>query len=82
MSHLRVIICRVEAEGQEEQMTELASFDLGEVEVRQLKPETALDGLETTTQRVGQAVLRELLKQQWVQIDQQLVKRYQQDFSP
>jgi hypothetical protein len=77
-----VIICRVEDEGQEEQMTELASFDLGEVEVRQLKPETALDGLETTTQRVGQAVLRELLKQQWVQIDQQLVKRYQQDFSP
>lgn len=82
MSHLRVIICRVEDEDQEEQMTELASFDLGEVEVRQLKAETAIDGLETTTQRVGQAVLRELLKQQWAQIDQQLVKQYQQAFSP
>jgi len=82
MSHLRVIICRVEAAEKEEQMTELASFDLAEVEVGQLKPETALDGLETTTQRVGQAILQELLKQQWVQIDQQLVKAYQQEFSP
>jgi hypothetical protein len=63
-------------------MTELASFDLAEVEVTQLKPETALDGLETTTRRVGQAVLRELLKQQWAEIDQQLVKRYRQEFSP
>lgn len=51
-------------------MTELASFDLVEVEVKQLKPETALDGLETTTQRVGQAALRELVKQ------------YQQAFPP
>ena len=82
MSHLRVIICRVEDEAQEEQMTELASFDLAEVEVKELKPETALDGLEATTQTVGQAVLRELLKQQWIEIDQQLVKHYQQAFSP
>jgi hypothetical protein len=79
MSHLRVIICRVE---NEEQMTELASFDLAEVEAGQLKPEILLDGLETTTQTVGQAVLRELLKQQWLEIDQQLVKKYQQEFSP
>jgi len=81
MSHLRVIICRVE-EDDEEQMTELASFDLVETEVTKLKPETALDGLERTTQTVGQAVLRELLKQQWAEIDQQLVKQYQQEFSP
>lgn len=82
MSHLRVIICRVEDEDNEEQMTELVSFDLGEVEVTKLKPETALDELETTTQTVGQAVLRELLKRQWAEIDQQLVKQYQQEFSP
>jgi predicted negative regulator of RcsB-dependent stress response len=82
MSHLRVIICRVEAEANEERMTELASFDLAEVEVGQLKPETALDGLERTTQTVGQAVLRELLTQQWAEIDQQLVKQYQRVFSP
>ena len=82
MSHLRVIICRVEDEANEEQMTELASFDFAKVEVAKLKPETALDGLEMTTQAVGQAVLRELLKQQWVEIDQQLVKKYQQEFSP
>jgi predicted negative regulator of RcsB-dependent stress response len=81
MSHLRVIICRVEDENEGE-MSELASFDLAEVEVTTLKPETALDGLETTTQTVGQAVLRELLKQQWAEIDQQLVKQYQQEFSP
>ncbi len=80
MSHLRVIICRVEED--EAQMTELASFDLAEVEVAKLKPETALDGLEMTTQVVGQAVLGELLKQQWIGIDQQLVKTYQQEFSP
>jgi predicted negative regulator of RcsB-dependent stress response len=82
MSHLRVIICRVEDEAPKEQMTELASFDLAEVAVTKLKPETALEGLETTTQTVGQAVLRELLKQQWVEIDQQLVRQYQQEFSP
>jgi predicted negative regulator of RcsB-dependent stress response len=82
VSHLRIIICRVEDEDNEEQMTELASFDLAEVEVAKLKPETALDELETTTQTVGQAVLRELLKRQWVDIDQQLVKQYQQEFSP
>lgn len=81
MSHLRIIICRVEDENKE-QMTELASFDLAEEEVTKLKRETALDGLERTTQTVGQAILRELLKQQWAEIDQQLVKQYQQEFSP
>jgi hypothetical protein len=81
VSHLRVIICRVDNDN-EEQMTELASFDMAEVAVMKLKSETALDELEATTQTVGQAVLRELLKQQWADIDQQLVKQYQQEFSP
>lgn len=82
MSHLRVIICRVEAEGNEERMTELASIELAEVDMTKLKPETALDELETTTQRVGHTVIRELLKQQWTEIDQKLVQAYQQEFSP
>lgn len=81
MSHLRVIICRVEA-GEEETMTEVASFDLGEAEISQLRPESALDEVEGQVQQLGHQVLRELFKQQWQQIDQQLVRQQIQLFPP
>ena len=81
MSHLRVIICRVD-EGREEQMTELASFDLLEPKVSEMEADQALDEMEVTTAKVGHQVLRELFKAQWQEVDQALVNQYRQDFSP
>ncbi len=56
MSHIRVLICRVD-DPVSEQMTELAAFDLPATDVSHLQPETALDELETTTQETGNAIL-------------------------
>ncbi len=53
MSHIRVLICRVD-DPASEQMTELAAFDLPPTDVAVLQPETALDDLETITQETGQ----------------------------
>jgi hypothetical protein len=68
MSHLRVLICRVD----EEQMTELERIDLPAVDPQQLRPETALDALETQSLATGQEVMRRLLGQQWQEVDRQL----------
>ena len=54
MSHIRVLICRVD-DPASDQMTELAAFDLPATDVSTLQPETALDELETTTQETGNA---------------------------
>ena len=61
MSHLRVIICRVD-DGSEEQMTELASFDLLEPKVSEMQADRALDEMEATTAKVGHQVLRSCSK--------------------
>jgi len=82
MSHLRVLICRVEDAAQPDQMTELHSFDLPAVDPAQMEPETALDELETGILTVGQEVMRRLLRSQWQEVDQLLVEQYQQHFSP
>jgi hypothetical protein len=42
MSHLRVLICRVDDEANPDQMTELHSIDLPVVEPGKMRPETAL----------------------------------------
>jgi hypothetical protein len=81
MSHLRVIICRVDDES-DKQMTELASFDLDEPKVSEMEADRALDEMEATTVKVGHQVLRELFKVQWEEVDQVLVEQYRQDFSP
>ena len=81
MSHIRVLICRVDDETPDS-MTELASFDMPEVDVSLLEAETALDNLEATTHEVGQMILRHLLQAQWEEIDEELVKQYRQHFSP
>ena len=81
MSHLRVIICRVDDDS-DNQMTELASFDLGEPKVSEMEAGKALDEMEATTATVGHQVLRELFKAQWEEVDQVLVEQYRQDFSP
>jgi hypothetical protein len=81
MSHIRVLICRVD-DPVSEQMTELAAFDLPATDVSALQPETALDELETTTQETGNAILRRMLQAQWDLIDAELTDKHRQHFSP
>jgi hypothetical protein len=82
MSHLRVMICRVDDEAEPDRMTELHSIDLPGVEPGQMQPETALDGLETEVLTVGHEVMRHLLKSEWAEVDRLLVEAYQRRFPP
>lgn len=82
MSHLRVLICRVDDAAKPDQMTELYSIDLPGADPGQMQPETALDQLETEVLTVGQDVMRHLMKLQWEEIDRLLVEAYQRRFSP
>src|SRR6266542_2507476 len=60
MSHIRVLVCRVD-DPHSDHMTELTAFDLPPADVTTLQPETALDELETTTQETGNTILPRLL---------------------
>lgn len=82
MSHLRVLICRVDDDAHPDQMTELHSFDVPDIDPEQLKPGTALDEMETGVLTIGQEVMRHLLKSQWEEVDKLLVEQYRQRFSP
>jgi hypothetical protein len=64
MSHIRVLICRVD-DPTSDQMTELAGFDLPAADVTTVQPEITLDALETTSHTVGNAILRRVLQAQW-----------------
>ncbi len=81
MSHIRVLICRVD-DPASEQMTELAAFDLPATDVSALRPAPALDELETTTHETGNAILRRTLQAQWDLIDAELAAQHRQAFSP
>jgi hypothetical protein len=87
MSHIRVLICRVD-DPATDQMPELAAFDVPATDVTALQPETALDdlettdGLETTTQATGNAILKRVLQAQWDTIDATLVEQHCQAFPP
>src|SRR5215212_1059337 len=81
MSHIRILICRVD-DPATDQMMELAAFDLPTAYVSALQPETALDALETTTQETGNAILRRTLQAQWDIIDATLTEQHRQAFSP
>jgi len=81
MSHIRVLICRVD-DPASDQMTALAAFDLPETDLTTLKPETALDDLETTTHTTGNAILQRALQAQWDVIDDQLTVQHRQSFPP
>jgi hypothetical protein len=82
MSHLRVTICRVEDEAQPGKVTELHSFDLAPVDADKLRPDTALDQMEDGVLRHGQEIMRLLLEQGWVEVDEQLAEQYEQAFPP
>jgi hypothetical protein len=81
MSHIRILICRLD-DPASETMTELAAFDLPETDVANLQPETALDDLETLSATTGNAILRRLLQAQWDTIDAALVDQHRQACSP
>ena len=81
MSHIRVLICRVD-DPASDQMTELAACDLPPTAVSTLQPETALAALETTTHETGNALLRRTLQAQWDLIDADLTEQHRQAFSP
>ena len=81
MSHIRVLICRVD-DPVSDQMIELAAFDLPPTDISTLQPETALDQLETMTQDTGNAILRCTLQAQWDLIDAELTEQHRQAFSP
>jgi hypothetical protein len=81
MSHIRVLICRVEDESPD-QMTELAHVDLPEIDVSALQAETTLDDLEASTQKAGAAILQRLLQAQWEGVDAELTQKTRQAFPP
>ena len=81
MSHIRVLICRVD-EPTTDTLTELAAFDLPAADVAALQPDTALDDLEAATHTTGNAILRHLLQAQWDIIDAQLTEQHRRSFSP
>jgi hypothetical protein len=81
MSHIRVLICRVD-DPSTDQMTELAAFEFPGPDVAALQPDTTRDDLETTTHATGNAILRRLLQAQWQTIDPQLTQQHRQRFSP
>ena len=81
MSHIRVLICRVD-DPDTDLMTELAAFDLPPTDVTALQPDIALDDLESTTQETGNAILRRTLQAQWDLIDAELTEQHRHDFFP
>jgi hypothetical protein len=80
MSHIRILVCRVEEEAPDH-LTELAAFDLPEPNAAALATATALDALEANTLEIGHTVLRTALQAQWVLLDAQLVEAYCRRFS-
>src|SRR5258708_1981600 len=78
MSHLRVLICRVEDDTEE--MTELASVDLPPVCARWSA--APLDTLEAQVATTGQRLLASLCELAWNEIDAAAVARYCRGATP
>lgn len=79
MSQSRILICRVE-ENNPDNMTEIASYDLPEMDT--LNPEIALDEAEAMLHKQGQTILQRALQAQFEEVDRDLVEAYRQDFPP
>jgi hypothetical protein len=75
MSHIRILVCRVDDEAPDH-LTELAAFDLPDPNSAALAAATTLDALEANTLHTGHAVLRAALQAQWGTLDAQLVEAY------
>ena len=81
MSRIRILVVKVEDDNPDA-MSELASFDMPEVDIDTLKPGTALDDLEASTYEIGTAALRKVLQARWEEMDAQLADKTRQSFSP
>ena len=79
MSQIRILICRVD-ENNPDNMTEIASYDLPEMDT--LNPEVALDEAEAMLHKQGQTILQRALQAQFEEVDRDLVEVYRQDFPP
>ena len=81
MSQIRILICRVD-ENNPDNMTEIASYDLAEMDIQTLNPEVALDEAEAMLHKQGQTILQRALQAQFEEVDRDLVEAYRPDFSP
>jgi hypothetical protein len=81
MSRIRILVVKVDDDNNDN-MAELASFDMPEMDIDTLKPETALDDLEASTYEIGTAALRKVVEARWDEIDKQLADKYRQSFPP
>ena len=81
MSQIRILICRVD-ENDSNNMTEIASYDLPEMDIQTLNPEVALDEAEATLHKQGQSILQRALQAQFEEAERDLVEAYRQGFSP
>ena len=81
MSHLRLLLCRVE-EDPNEQVTQLAAVDLPETQLSALNAQTCLDTLEERTLQAGHALMGHLFEAQWNEVDTLLTQKTRQDFPP
>jgi hypothetical protein len=81
MSHLRLLLCRVEDE-QPDKTTEIAAVDLPEARLEDFTKQTCLDLLEARTLQAGQTLMRPLFEAQWNEVDTLLTQQIRQAFSP
>jgi len=81
MRRIQVVIQEVD-DATVEPPKQLATFDLPQAVLASLRPETALDDLEATTQQTGNAILRRTLQAQWDVVDAALAEQYRQRLSP
>ncbi len=83
MSRLQVVIYEVEetVDGRNRRRA-VAQVDVPEADLGTLAPGTALDALEETTQRTGQAVMRGLLQAAWERADAAAGENHRRLFSP
>jgi hypothetical protein len=81
MSRIRILVVKVDDDNPDK-MAELASFDMPEMDLDTLKPETALDDLEASTYEIGTAALKKVLQARWEEMDKQLADASRQSFPP
>ena len=82
MSRFRIVIQRIDDEGETERVTDLDLIDVAAPDARFLQKETALDHLEAQTLASGHEVMRHLLLRQWERVDTQLAAAHRELFSP
>lgn len=81
MRRIRISVSRVDDDNPDV-VNELATFDMPDVNIDTLQPQTALDDLEASTYEIGTAALKRVLEARWELVDTQLADKYRQSFPP